>query len=162
MFQILFQKGYYNQIYFHFSGAALTTWKLSFCGFFWLMIWRNPQNYELIWSNFVGYFGFMKHYMCFTHVFHLIIYKAWFNEQYSPNIYIILFNWKPAKCKRKHSQFLGKSINSGGKPEIRQYCFLLGPVNMDQIDSRHGVRNTFRQQHVVYICYWIVGSGSKI
>ena len=44
--------------------------------------------------------------------------------------YIILFNWKPAKCKRKNSQFLRKSINTGGKQEIRQYCFLLRPVNM--------------------------------
>ena len=45
--------------------------------------------------------------------------------------YIILFNWKPAKCKRKNSQFLRKSINTGGKQEIRQYCFLLRPVNMN-------------------------------
>ena len=45
--------------------------------------------------------------------------------------YIILFNWKPAKCKRKNLQFLRKSINTGGKQEIRQNCFLLRPVNMN-------------------------------
>ena len=41
--------------------------------------------------------------------------------------YIILFNWKPAKCKRKNSQFFRKSINTGGSKKSVSITFSSDP-----------------------------------